>query len=142
MAVTANQINRMRNPGKKQSFPALTAKTFYQGTLAFIDAATGYLTNDDNGGANAFAGIVCAYVDNSGGASGAVTVECYTEGDFELTGSGFTQAIVGQNAYATDNYVVTATFTSASRIGKFIEYVSSTKAFVRIEFGEVESASA
>ena len=51
MAVTANQLIT-REDGNIGGGPVLAAKTLYGGTLAFVDATTGYLTNITNSGAN------------------------------------------------------------------------------------------
>lgn len=132
MAVTANQTIS-RQDGDIGGGPALTAITFYTGTMAFIDAANGYVTNIINSGANKFAGIVRDYVDNSAGASGATSVNLYQEGSFVLVGSGFTQADVGKKVYATDNYVIGVSATSTTYIGTCTKYISATKLEVKID---------
>jgi len=50
-----------------------------------------------------------------------------------LTGSSFTQAIAGDLIYATDNFVITATSTNASRIGRAVNFVSATQMDVMID---------
>lgn len=109
------------------------AVNLYQNTIAFWDASTGFITNDDNAGANAFAGIVYQQCDNSGGSAGDKVVELWTEGVFRLTGSSFTQATAGDLIYATDNFTTTATSTNASRIGRAVNYVSATQMDVMID---------
>ena len=109
------------------------AVNLYQNTIAFYDATTGYVTNDDNAGANPFAGIVYQQCDNSGGSAGDKVVELYTEGVFRLTGSSFTQGTAGDLIYATDNFTTTATSTNASRIGRAVNYVSATQMDVMID---------
>lgn len=132
MAVSANQVVTMSDEGALIQGKASNVN-LYQNTLAFWDASTGYVTNDDNGGANAFAGIVYQQVDNSGGSAGDKPVELYSKGVFRLTGSSFTQATAGDLIYATDNFVITATSTSASRIGRAVNYVSATQVDVMID---------
>jgi predicted RecA/RadA family phage recombinase len=109
----------------------------YQGTMVFFErtsgSSEGYGTDTDDGGANNFAGIAVDECDNSAGAAGAKSVEVFTEGTFELKGTGFSQAIVGDLAYAGDNYTVTATSGGMSKIGRFVEYVSTTKMGVKID---------
>lgn len=132
MAVAANQLTK-RQDGCRRSFPVAASTTLYEGTLNFI-TATGYLDDDTASGANRFAGIAIAYVANSEAVDGAKTAEVYAEGDFELVGTGFTQASVNLPVYATDNYTVT-TSPSASGvyIGQCVGYVSSTKIIVAID---------
>ena len=132
MAVTANQVVLMQDAENIIQCKA-AAVNLYQNTLAFWDASTGYITNDDNAGANAFAGVVYQQCDNSGGSAGDKVVELYTEGVFRLTGSSFTQATAGDLIYATDNFTTTATSTNASRIGRAVNYVSATQVDVMID---------
>lgn len=133
MAVTANQLRpTTQDPGMLRHCGVLAAKHLYSGTLAFYDATTGYLTDDDAAGANKFAGIVENEVDNSGGAGGALTAEFWTGGSYELTGSGFTQADVGKAIYATDNYTITTSSATAARVGTCDGFVSATKLNVRL----------
>lgn len=132
MAVTANQITR-RQDGCREAYPVEEAVRLYEGTLAFLNAA-GYAVPTTGTGSNRFAGVVIAEKDNTSGADGDLDVEVWRDGIFYLTGSGFTQASVGQDAYATDNYAVTA-LPSASgvKIGRIEEYVSSTVVGVSID---------
>ena len=132
MAVTANQVVYFQGAGKLIRCKA-AAVNLYQNTIAFWDASTGYITNDDNGGANAFAGIVYQQCDNSGGSAGDKEVELWTEGVFRLTGSSFTQATAGDLIYASDNFTITASSTSTSRIGRAVNFVSSTQMDVAID---------
>lgn len=131
MAVTANQVIQRQKPGVR-SAPVAGSTTLYEGTLAFINSS-GYLDDDTANGANSFFGIVYAKKDNSSGSNGDLTAECYTDGSFLLTGSGFAQTDVGKLAYATDNYTITASPTANNvPIGRITQYVSATKVWVAI----------
>jgi len=132
MAVSANQVVLMQDAGDIVQCKA-AAVNLYQNTIAFWDASTGFVTTDDNAGANAFAGIVYQQCDNSGGSAGDKVVELWTEGVFRLTGSSFTQGTAGDLIYATDNFTTTATSTNASRIGRAVNYVSATQMDVMID---------
>ena len=132
MAVTANQLVN-REDGNYGGGPVLTSITLYIGTLAFIDAANGFITNVVNSGANKFAGITRDYVDNSSGASGDKKIILYERGTFELEGAGFTQADVGKKAYASDNFTVTTTATSNTYIGTITRVISATKIQVALD---------
>lgn len=135
MATTSNQLIVAQCPRGLQKGLVVASKTLYQGTLAFAVAASGYITDSMAAGANHFMGIVKDNVDNSAGASGDKTVELYTEGVFEMQGSGFTQALVGDKIYAIDNFTVDNTATSQTLIGRCVEYISATKIMVKIEVG-------
>lgn len=130
-AVSANQVTKMVDAcGLRKGKAA--AENLYAGTIAFFNATTGYITGDDNAGANAFAGIVREQVDNSGGAAGDLDVELYTSGVAYLTGSSFTQASVGDLIYAIDNYTIQASATSAAKVGRAVDYVSATQLGVEL----------
>lgn len=133
MAVTENKLIK-RADRCKVGYPVEESTTLYQGTLAFINAS-GYLDDDTGSGVNRFAGIVIGKGDNASGADAAIKTEVWTEGVFTLvTGSDFTQASVGMDVYATDNYTIVLTPTAAAvRIGHVDEYVSSTSVRVAIE---------
>lgn len=132
MAVTANQLI-VRQDGQKRSYPVAASTRIYQGTLVFINAA-GNADDDTATGVNAFAGIAIAEADNSSGSAGDVWVDVWTEGDFELTGTGFALTDNGMPVYADDNYACVLTLGATSvRIGTIVRNVSSTKAIVSIK---------
>lgn len=132
MAVTAEQLMKIQGSMRRGYGPVAASTTLYGGTMVFKDASTGYLTSDDNDGANAFFGIACQTYDNSGGVAGDIVADVYVECDIELTGSGFTQASNGVDIYATDNYTITTSEANASYIGRSVAYVSATKLIVRL----------
>lgn len=133
MAVTANQLI-YRADDCKAGIPVAASTTLYQGTMCFL-SATGYLDDDTASGVNLFAGINIKYIDNSSGSAGDVSAEVWTDGVFKLTGSGFSQASVGQKVYATDNATLTLDPATANSVyvGVIREYVSSTVVWVEIE---------
>lgn len=132
MAVTANQLIKHQD-GCKRSYPVEEATHIYQGTLVFVNAA-GYACDVTATGVNAFIGVAVGEADNSAGADGAIEVEVYTEGDFELTGASLGQTDVGMPCYADDNYAtVVALGATSVRIGKVVRNISSTKHIVAIQ---------
>ena len=135
MAVTANQLIVAQSPGGLQKGLVAASTTLYQGTLAFSIAASGYIDDDIAAGANHFMGIVKEKADNSSGAAGDIDVELYTTGVFQMEGSGFTQALVGDKIYAVDNFTVNTTSASQTLVGRCVEFISSTKIMVKIEVG-------
>lgn len=132
MAVTANQPIKVQSPGKLVNYPCVASVAHYAGTLGFIIPASGYLTNVIAAGVNTFAGIVKEAV-AAPSASGDAKVDCWTEGDFELTTTGADQSWVGDLIYAVDNYAVDKTSASQSLVGRCVGYVSATKIIVRID---------
>jgi hypothetical protein len=132
MAVTANQLTK-RQDGKRRSYPVEESTRIYEGTLVYVNAA-GYACDVTATGVNAFVGIAVAEADNTSGADGAIAVEVYTEGDFELTGTFNSITDVGMPAYGDDNYaVVVALGATSVRIGRVVRFVSATKAIIAIQ---------
>lgn len=132
MAVTANQLIN-RQDGCRKAYPVAASTTIYEGTLTFV-TVSGYLDDDTATGVNKFAGVATSLVDNSTGSAGDKQGEVRADGVFELVGTGFTQASVGLDVYATDNYTVTcAPSASGVRIGRCEGYISSTKILVDID---------
>lgn len=126
----AQQITRRcadRNNG-----PIEEATTIYQGTLCFFNAA-GYVDDDIAAGVNKFAGVAVDDYDNSAGADGDLQAEFFSEGLFALEGTGFTQGTVGSDIYATDNFTVQTSSSSATYVGRCVGYISSTKIWVRLD---------
>lgn len=131
MAVTANQLIKKQD-GCRRSYPVEESTRIYQGTLVFVNAA-GYACDVTATGVNAFVGIAVEEADNTDGADGAINVEVYTDGDFELVGTSFAQTDVGMPIYADDNYACVVSLGATSvRIGTVVKYVSSTKHIVAI----------
>lgn len=132
MAVTANQVIKVQE-GDRRSYPVEEATRIYQGTLVYVNAA-GYACDVTATGVNAFVGIAVAEADNTSGADGAIEVEVYTEGDFELTGTFNSITDVGMPAYGDDNYaVVVALGATSVRIGRVVRFISTTKAIIAIQ---------
>lgn len=137
MSVSANQpITRQAT---RKSYPVAASTHIYEGAFCFINSS-GYLVDVTATGINRFAGVAVKEVDNSGGSNGALNCEVYTEEAFLLTGSGFSQASVGLDLYATDNYATTTTPAAAGvRIGTVVSYVSATKVYAEIETDDARS---
>lgn len=135
MAVTANQLLKVSEPGGRRSIPVAASTRIYSGTLVFAVAASGLGDDDTATGANAFFGVAAEEADNSSGSGGAIRCECFQRGVFYLKGSGFTQALVGDKIYASDNYTVTGTSTNNTLIGRCVDFVSATEIGVEIEVG-------
>ena len=132
MAVTANQLIKKQD-GERRSYPVEESTRIYQGTFVFVNAA-GYACDVTATGVNAFVGIAVAEADNTSGADGAIEVEVYAEGDFELTLTGGAQTEVGMPVYGDDNYAcVVALGATSVRVGTIVRHVSSTKAIVAIK---------
>lgn len=104
MAVAENQLIS-REDGIVGGGPVIADTVLYIGTLAFVDATTGFIT--DVATSNKFAGIVRDFADNAGGADGDVDVNFFERSSIRLPLSGAVQADVGKKVNATDNYTIT-----------------------------------
>lgn len=131
MAVTANQIVKRREDCRN-ALPVAASTRLYEGTLAFVNSS-GFAAAVTASGVNAFAGISVNDVDNSSGSAGDLSAEFYTDGVFDLVGSGFTQADVGKDVFASDNYTITLTGAGNTRIGTVARYVSATVLAVALD---------
>jgi hypothetical protein len=139
MAVTANQIIKRRGrDGKIREVPVAANAVLYEGTLCYEDAggdAAAAIVDETT----SFLGINRYMVDNTGGADGAKKAEVYTDGDFELVGSGFTAADLGATVYGIDNFTVSKTATDRPRVGIITKVISATLALVSIKgLGEAD----
>ena len=132
MSVTTDQL-LTRSDRDRGGYPVAASTLLYSGTLMFVNSG-GYADDDTANGLNVFGGVVCDRVDNSAGANGDLSVEVWQDGKFVLTGSGFTQASVGQQVYASDNYTISTSRAAAGvYIGTVREYIDSTHVVVEIE---------
>ena len=134
MAVTANQpVKRQGRDGNLVSIGVAATKILYEGTLCYLDAG-GDASDVINTDVGRFVGIVRQKVDNSGGADGDETVECWTDGTFELTMSSasLVAADVGKTVYGVDNFSISETGADQPEVGVIRKVISTTKALVEI----------
>lgn len=132
MAVTANQLIKIRGGGRRREIKIGNGEHIYQGTLVYR-AADGYASATEGNGP--FAGIAVAEYDNSSGADGDIVGEVITEGSVELpfNAGNATQAILGDAAYGVDNYNVDDDATGNTKIGNFSKVISASLVEVDIE---------
>lgn len=131
-ALTASR-NVVEQEGNLLAFPVVASDIIYKGALVKHNAA-GYLAPCAGEAGSQFAGIAYEEKDNSAGLAGAIVVRVIQEGCFELPGSGFSQANVGDQVYATDDNEVTVTEGTGSKqkVGVIVKFISSTKVLVKI----------
>jgi hypothetical protein len=113
----------------------LAAIKAIQGAIMKINAA-GYLDNATAESGARFAGICTGTVDNSGGSAGDLEARVFTSGAFLLTtnGTALVQADVNAAVYASDNGTCSTTQASNEvEIGKIVEFVSGTSAWVQLK---------
>lgn len=132
MAVTTNQVvKRQGRDGKRVSIGVAAAKTIYAGTLVYLDAG-GDATDVIVDANTVFAGVAVEEADNSSGADGDITVEVYTDGDFEWTiGGTLADSDIGTAIYGTDNFACNQTSTGQPALGKLVDVISETVGIFR-----------
>lgn len=131
MSASAAQLIT-RRCAERNNGPIEESTTIYRGTLCFINA-NGYVDDDVAAGVNKFAGVAVEDYDNSSGADGDLQAEFFTEGLFQLEGSGFTQGTVGSDIYASDNFTVGTSSSGTTYVGRCAGFISTTKIWVRID---------
>jgi hypothetical protein len=135
MAVSANQIvKRQGRDGKLGVAPVAANVILYEGTLAYLDAngrAVPTITDQNT----RFLGIVRNEVNSNGFAAGALSVEFWTDGDFELplSTASLLQADTGKTAYGVDNYAVSETAAAQPPVGIFKQFLTTSLAVVSIK---------
>ena len=113
--------------------PVAASVVIFKGAIV-MGNASGFLAPAAALAGATMAGMAYEKADNSSGAAGDINCKLLREGLFELAGSGFTQADVGQVVYASDDQTV-STVQGANEIavGKIAQVVSATLVFVDIE---------
>lgn len=130
-------------PHGESDMPVKAGILLPHGTIAFIDATLGMLTNTSNSGANKVAGIMARRADNTSGGNGDISGVFYAfKNRFELPfNDAITQANTGDRCYAQDNFGLSPTATNASWFGVIEKFISSTKALVKPIFAPEDATS-
>ena len=132
MALSADKEAK-RAEGTQKSYSVYQSTTIYKGGLVVLNTS-GYAIAGADTASVRFVGVATEKVDNSTGASGAKTVTVDKTGEFEFTmTSNSSQALVGTQVYITDDTTVNSTSTNTIKCGFITEYISATKARVRID---------
>lgn len=131
MALAADRL-LVEQEGKLLQMPAAAAKIF-KNALVKVNAA-GYAAPAAGEVGSQFAGIAYEAVDNSAGSAGDKFIRVEQSGVWELPGSGFAQANVGDTVYAADDDTVTVTQGTGSKqvVGIIVKFISSTKVAVKL----------
>lgn len=153
MAVTARQAINLKWADEPVAFPVKSGETIYQGTFAGI-GKDGYLyaidstacpeitmvgivaddtANASGDAATTSSGSISGTREQASADAGDKTVRrVYLHGEFLLTFTSITQAMVGTNMYATDNYTLddVSNGTACIPIGTLITYISATSGWL------------
>jgi predicted RecA/RadA family phage recombinase len=132
MAALTDNKEVQEKEGKLIDMPVVASDIIYKGAIVKINAA-GYAAPMAAEASAYLAGIAYEKADNSSGSAGDINCRVITEGSFLLEGSGFSQASVGDNVYASDDQTISDTQgTNEIKVGKIVEYVSATQVWVKI----------
>lgn len=133
MSALADNLQVDRKDGEIVSHPVIETDIVYEGALVKVNA-DGYLAPCAAELGAVFAGVAVEKVDNSAGANGDKSCRVYKKGIFLLTGSSLARTDIGQAVYAADDQTITKTNAAdLQRVGVIVEFVSSTKVWVKIE---------
>lgn len=114
----------------KLSIPLKANAKVFKGGLVAIDNTTGYGVVPTVATTLIGAGVALEDKDNTGGSSGAISVEVMVEDAVLLDCSGQAQTALGRLVYFVDDHTVTVTSTGASIAGVCVGFVSATQLWV------------
>jgi hypothetical protein len=132
-ALTASRYTRHRD-GLVTAQPVKASAQIHKGSLVAADASGYAVPGADTAGLT-FLGVAIEDADNSGGASGAISVRVQTMGVFSFAKSGaITQASAGATLYLVDDQTVAlaATTTNDIACGK-LEGLDGSDVWVRVK---------
>jgi hypothetical protein len=134
VALTADKKSEYKH-GVEGSYPVKGGSKIFAGALVAFDTDGDIIPGADTA-ALVFAGVSLEYVDNTGGADGALSVLVRRKGVYRMKSSAaLTKANVGNKIFLVDDQTVglAATTTNDVWCGVIAEYISSTEAWVDIE---------
>ncbi|MHA1170063.1 MAG: hypothetical protein ACTSRU_19715 [Candidatus Hodarchaeales archaeon] len=133
MTALTGDIERKEKEGKLLAYPVVAADTIYQGALVKINAS-GYLAPCAAEASVPFAGVAYERVSNESGANGDKLCRVESKGAHVLVGSGFSQADLGKEVYASDdNTISTVQGANEQAVGVIVEFISATSVRVKID---------
>jgi hypothetical protein len=134
VALTADKKSEYKD-GVEGSYSVNGGSKIFAGALVAFDTNGDIIPGADTAGL-VFAGVSLEYVDNTGGADGALNVLVRRKGVYRMKSSAtLTKANVGNKVFLVDDQTVglAATTTNDVWCGNIVEYISSSEAWVDIE---------
>lgn len=130
--LTASRPDQRQNGELVDVVLAATTKVFKGSNVNYNAAGLAKKASDTTG--ESFAGVAIETKDSSGSKDSDKYVRVWKEGVFSMNCTGATQAWVGQDVFAVDDNVVAlgATTTNDVRVGRVVQFVSSTEVRVKI----------
>jgi hypothetical protein len=136
MATLGNdKVRQFRNVAPAIELPVRAADIIYRGAAVAEDTATGNVgLCEPLAAGGVFLGFADAKADNSAGAASAVGVSVIPSGEVLLSVTNVTSAAdVNLTVYASDDDTFTTASTNNSAVGKIVQWVSGTNAWVYFE---------
>ncbi len=130
--------NTPRREGKITAYGMAANAKIFNGSLVCINTA-GYAVPAADTAGFRFAGIARQYVDNTGGANGALTVEV-EESVVKLVAAGMAITDVTKPVFVADDQTVALTSTNGVCCGVIVEFESATAIWVDTSRANARSA--
>jgi hypothetical protein len=126
MSALTKDRNTVRKEGDYAAYLVKANVKIFAGSMVCIDS-TGYAIPGSDTAGLKFVGISRGYADNTGGADGALSVEVWRRGSFELAASGMTRANIGESVFVVDDQTAGLAAATANDVpcGKVSEYNSA-----------------
>jgi hypothetical protein len=133
MSALTKDRNTVRKEGDYASYPVKGGSKIYAGSIVCI-GADGYAVPGSDTAGLKFIGISRRYVDNTAGSNGALSVEVWRRGCFEMTASGMGIGNAGDSVYVVDGQTVGLAVTTVNDVpcGRISEFNSSSSVYVDI----------
>ena len=134
MTALSKDRNTVRKEGDYAAYPVKANAKIFAGGIVCLGTDGNAVPGSDTAGYK-FVGISRGYVDNTGGADGALQVEVWRKGCFGLAAANMAKTNVGDAVYVVDDQTVglAATTTNDVPCGRISEFVSSTGVYVDID---------
>lgn len=130
-ALTKDRNTTRKATGQIAVYPVAQKVKIFAGSLVCLDA-TGYAVPASDAAGLKFIGVSRVYVDNTGGANGAASVEVMRDGIFDYAAADMGIDDVGKPVFIVDDQTVALTSTNNVGCGIISEVESATKVWVDI----------
>lgn len=130
-ALTKDRNTSRKATGQVAVLPVAAGVKIYAGSQVCING-NGYAVPAADTAGYRFAGVSHEYVDNSGGANGALKVLVWRDGIFDFSSAGMGADDVGKPVFIADDQTVALSSTNAVGCGIISEVESATKVWVDI----------
>ena len=133
MAAITTAVNRQRRGQcKTRRYLMKASTTIPKGALVAIEAASGLAINAVAGASITAPVVGVAAETKTSASSGSYWIEVEFDADWLFAASSVAQTAVGVAMLVVDNNTVDETSASSATVGKLVEYVSATSAWVNV----------